>query len=1020
VGLFVIGTPRSGALLIAQALAGPIRQSGGTACLAPDPIADAGRPHPLTAANDELLAAVGGSWLVPPPLARPIRADTSARRAQAASSLRSAFGDRPWIWSDPRLLLTLEYWLEAAPDAEVLVLPGLAEVLDGALSDERGLPAGYGAALQRRSLRHVRRALGGREGAVIVDGSEASQRRAVDLIGGLSAVLLATAGPQTAPADIAAEESAADTLVFDLAGQMIDHDTDDRAHIENLRRLNADAERRAGAAEDLPERLAAAEMGAAETAADFEQFKQRRSISAITNLADRFYPAAQKLRSRLGRSSGAAGPETDASAPAVTVVASALGAAARRGDLAAPLTVIVPVYNAPDEVGRCIAALAANTPPEVAVLFVNDGSSDRAIAPLLEAAVERTGWSLLTNEQNLGFTRTVNRGLEAVADGDVILLNADTRVGPKWTWRLRNAVYSEARYGTATPLSDNAGAFSFQCVRPTDQAQVDAVSTAVARGAVFVRPEGPTGNGFCMYIPARSRALVPQLDAEAFPRGYGEENDFCMKLVEAGLTHVIADDVVVFHDESASFGPEKQALLDQGLAKLAELWPDYHERVQRFLSQPAVGQAREAAASSAASAAGASAPPARRVLFVSHDGQGGTQHHCDDLARALQPDHEIYLLTPAGRALSLKSWAHGSWQELQRWHPAERWSISQFRSDEMTDAMADLISRLDIDLVHVHHLIGQTFDIVEVATAMAVPVVVTAHDYYLACPALNLLDEKGQFCGGTCTPGQGNCQTPEPWVPRGTPLKHNLVHPWQAETTRLLSSAAAIVVPANAARQVLADALDPALVERIEVIEHGLDVGRSEVAAAPYPDGPVKVLVAGAVSIAKGSNVLRALIEADTKSELAFEVLGQVDPLQMKSLVDLPVRWHGSYDRQHFPARLARIRPSFVAVLSVWPETYNYVVAEAWAAGVPVVAGTLGAPGERVARTGAGLVVDLADPSGAVAAIVAAARDERRYNDMVERATTAPIRSTAEMARDYRDLYSRCLAGTGALAGRHP
>ena len=1012
-GLFIIGTPRSGALPLAQALAGQLRPTGAITCIAPDPIGDFGRPHPLTAANDELLAAVGASWLAPPPVGATLSAETAGAAAHADASLRAAFGDRTWIWCDPRLAITLPFWLEAAPDAGVLIVPGRPADLDAALVADLGFPAGYGTALHRRSVRHALQASAGCERAVVLDGSDAAAQRAADLVDGLTPELISehVTTAEVPPPD---PPDSADTLVFELASQMLEHTAADENHLEYLRRLNADAERRAGAAQDLPERLAAAETGAAETAAEFEVFKQRRSIRTISGLADRFYPAAQKLRRRLLSSDRPAEPKGESDL-AFTATPTALGAAARNGDLSTPLTVIVPVYNAPDEVGRCIESLVANTPPDVEVLLINDGSTAAAIGPLLERAALRPGWALLTNDANLGFTRTVNRGLREARAGDVVLLNADTRVGPRWTWRLRNAVYADARVGTATPLSDSAGAFTFPCPRPQNQAEVDAVATAVARGASFSRPEGPTGNGFCLYIPARSRALVPAMDELAFPRGYGEENDFCMKLVELGMTHVVADDCVVFHDESASFGPEKQALLDQGLTKLAAMWPDYHERVQRFLNSSELAEALDAAHRSATSSA-ALAPPPRRVLFVSHDGQGGTQHHCDDLAGALQPDHEVFLLTPHGRALALREWTAGSWHEVQRWHPAARWSVEQFRTDEMTDAMADLISRLDIDLVHVHHLVGQTFDVVEVAEAMGVPVVVTVHDYYLACPALNLLDEKGTFCGGTCTPGEGKCQTPEPWVPRGTPLKHNLVHPWQAETTRLIAGATAVIAPSDVARSVLAAALDPALAAQIEVIEHGLDVPRSELAAAPDADAPVKVLLAGAVSVAKGAQVLRRMIEADVAGELAFEVLGQVDPGQMPGLVDLPVRWHGAYDRDHFPTRLARIRPAFVAVLSVWPETYNYVVTEAWAAGVPVVAGTLGAPGERTSRTGAGLVVDLTDPAGAVAAIVAAARDERQYNEMVRRATATPVRSTAEMAREYRDLYRRCIAAVGTEA----
>ncbi|WP_386284133.1 glycosyltransferase family 2 protein, partial [Sulfitobacter profundi] len=52
---------------------------------------------------------------------------------------------------------------------------------------------------------------------------------------------------------------------------------------------------------------------------------------------------------------------------------------------------------------------------------------------------------------------------------------------------------------------------------------------AFRRRQVGRYPEVPTGNGFCMLIRRAALNKFGGLDAEAFPRGYGEENDFCMR-----------------------------------------------------------------------------------------------------------------------------------------------------------------------------------------------------------------------------------------------------------------------------------------------------------------------------------------------------------------------------------------------------------------------------------------------------------------------------------------------------------
>jgi hypothetical protein len=93
-------------------------------------------------------------------------------------------------------------------------------------------------------------------------------------------------------------------------------------------------------------------------------------------------------------------------------------------------------------------------------------------------------------------------------------------------------------------------------------------------------PQLPTGNGFCMYVKREVFDRIGTLDVAAFPAGYGEENDLCQRAARAGFRHVIAGDVFVQHERSASFGDERRATLGtQGMAVLRERYPDYEANV---------------------------------------------------------------------------------------------------------------------------------------------------------------------------------------------------------------------------------------------------------------------------------------------------------------------------------------------------------------------------------------------------------------------------------------------------------
>lgn len=258
-------------------------------------------------------------------------------------------------------------------------------------------------------------------------------------------------------------------------------------------------------------------------------------------------------------------------------------------DLAAvATTVVVPVFNAPELVRRCIESVLAHSTGRTRLVVIDDASTDAGIAPLLERYAGRPGIEVLRNPANRGFTATANRGIDAAGDDDVVLLNADTEVGPHWLVGLRRAAYAAHDIATATAVSDNAGAFSVPELevanRWPDGWSFDDAARALWQDAGHAYPELPTGNGFCMYVRRVALDRVGRLDEAAFAQGYGEENDFCQRAAQAGFRHVVAGNVYVRHARSSSFGDARRAALgEQGMAVLRERYPDYERDVGRAL-----------------------------------------------------------------------------------------------------------------------------------------------------------------------------------------------------------------------------------------------------------------------------------------------------------------------------------------------------------------------------------------------------------------------------------------------------
>ena len=233
-----------------------------------------------------------------------------------------------------------------------------------------------------------------------------------------------------------------------------------------------------------------------------------------------------------------------------------LGLEIERGDV----VIGVPVYGAPDQFAPCLLSLLRHTAPNVPIVVWDDASPGHDIHPIVEQALEGIGHSRVTYvraDQNEGVVAAFNAIARLSAPADVVLVNSDVIVAAGWLEGLRAAALSDDRVATATPLTNHGTIVSVPTRNaPTQQIagglSVDDAAERIARSSLRLRPELPTAIGHCFYIRRQAIELVGDFDP-VFSPGYFEDVDFSQRCIAAGLRHVCADDVFVFHAGTSSF-----------------------------------------------------------------------------------------------------------------------------------------------------------------------------------------------------------------------------------------------------------------------------------------------------------------------------------------------------------------------------------------------------------------------------------------------------------------------------------
>ena len=130
------------------------------------------------------------------------------------------------------------------------------------------------------------------------------------------------------------------------------------------------------------------------------------------------------------------------------------------------------------------------------------------------------------------------------------------------------------------------------------------------------------------------------------------------------------------------------------------------------------------------------------ILFLIHDWSnvnsnvGGTTIHCLDLISRLRNDFNIHVLAPEKDVYKLHSFFKVS-EICNDVGLFKKYVMPSFYDADYRKMLETIIDGLGITTVHVHHMIGHYFDVVDVCREKKGQSIITLHDFYSLCPTIN-------------------------------------------------------------------------------------------------------------------------------------------------------------------------------------------------------------------------------------------------------------------------------------------
>lgn len=601
-----------------------------------------------------------------------------------------------------------------------------------------------------------------------------------------------------------------------------------------------------------------------------------------------------------------------------------------------PRAVLIPVYDGRDETLACIASVRDTVPTDTRILVVDDASPDPSLSEDL-VALERSGAiTLLRNPENLGFPRTVNRGLAELRGCDVVLVNADALVANDWLDRLSRACRGRADVGTVTALAPSGSIASYAAKSRCDTAAavgaIDAVAREVNAGQCVTVP---TGVGHCIYLRAECLAEVGDLDDITFGRGYGEENDFCLRARALGWRNIVAADVFVGHGGERSFGVQRRILSQRNGRIIERLYPGYDAAVERHVAEDPLRAARRRIDLARLSLGRPS------VLLVTMGLAGGVETHVAARARTL---------AEAGlRVVSLRSAPPSAetGESVCRLAVEDQPDLEHlvFGEDEFDHVLA-LLRALAVTRVEIHHTLHHDPRVLELGALLGVPYEVVVHDYSWICPRMSLVDGTGRYCGEPDDDACDRCvksfgKVSEEDIP---------VAALRARSRRVFAGAERVVAPCKDVSERLRR-----YAPDVSIAVVPWDEARPGPSTAQERSGRLTVAVPGAIGLHKGFAVVEACARDAAARDLPldFVVVGYSED-DAALLATRRVFVTGRYKPGESSDLLSSSGAEVAMLPSVCPETWSYTLSETWRSGLDILAFDLGAIGERIRAHGGG------------------------------------------------------------------
>lgn len=212
-------------------------------------------------------------------------------------------------------------------------------------------------------------------------------------------------------------------------------------------------------------------------------------------------------------------------------------------------SIVILSYNTLELLQMCVESIRAFTDlGTYEIIVVENASTDGSV----EWLKMQDDIRCIFNEENAGFPKGCNQGMEIARGNSILLLNSDTIVTPRWLNQLRKALYSSDDIGAVGCVTNRCSNYQIVEIPYTDINDMLPFADGFNHSNKDKWVESFKLIGFCMLFKREIYNKIGGLD-ERFTPGNFEDDDYSLRIRLEGYRLLLCEDTFIHHFGSASF-----------------------------------------------------------------------------------------------------------------------------------------------------------------------------------------------------------------------------------------------------------------------------------------------------------------------------------------------------------------------------------------------------------------------------------------------------------------------------------